>query len=386
MRGPRPLVELAAVVVVNTDVKGAWRDEALPQAVRGQLAYQALLVQPEGPLEEVHRIKGHSDRVLCVSEYRSDAGEARLVTGGRDKTLCRWKAEDGARVSVMSGHDSKVMCVTSMRLALDQRVYLVSGDDGGTMRVWGDSDGSCVRVVRVHRDSMYGVACVLAPDGSARSVVTASEDGTVRLWHPETGDAVAVAAMRCEAKVTCVSTYCGEGGRWFIAAGLRDTSIRFWDAETGQALCPPRREHTGRVQCITSFTRSDGRVRVVTGSWDSTLRMWNGLTGEATGVATRRVLTRRRNPDCVAAVAVATLPNGEPCVVSGHYGGAVRVWDPETGAAIGGVVGPLGTKCINALAVYTGPDGQQRLAAACSDWKVSVFAWRTRNGLAPGEE
>ncbi len=150
VRAKKRLVELAAAAVVRGDTEGAWRREALPQAVLGQLEFQTLCVHPKGPLEVVDRMKGHDETVYCVAAYHSDDGQARLVTVSADGTLRRWNAVTGAVIDVLPGHDYWERCVTSMRLSQDQQVYLVSGGKAGDMRFWRDADGSCVRTVRAH--------------------------------------------------------------------------------------------------------------------------------------------------------------------------------------------------------------------------------------------
>ena len=122
------MVELAAGAVVQGDTQGAWRRQALPQAVQGQLEQHALCVDPRGPLEVLHRLRGHRRYVVCATTYRSDAGEARLVTGGWDKMVRRWTLS-GAEIDALSGHDK---WVTSMMMSLDRYVFLGTGDDGGT--------------------------------------------------------------------------------------------------------------------------------------------------------------------------------------------------------------------------------------------------------------
>ncbi len=372
MRGPKQLVNLAAVAVVLGDAEGAWRREALPQAVLGELEYQALLVDPEGPLEVLHQVDGHDFSSFCAAAYRCDAGTARLVAGGDTKLLARWNGDTGAAIDMLSGHTGVVRCVTSMRLSQDHRVYLVSGDSAGELRIWRDSDATCVRVLHTHHRGIYGVSYLLTPDGSATRIVAGFGDGSVKLWQPDTGQPIAVAAMAAENQVMCVTTYRAPSGRWCIAAGSMDRVVWFWDAETGQELWPPRlTDFKHFVFCITSYTLPDGRVRIVTGGYDRTLRMWSGRTGIATGVV------MRGHSNMVTAVAMSTLPNGQQCVVSGDVAGNLRVWDARTCAAVGTPV-PAWFGSVYAIAAYTMPSGQHRIAA--TSLGGSILAWKRSSG------
>ena len=77
----------------------------------------------------------------------------------------------------------------------------------------------------------------------------------------------------------------------------------------------------------------------------------------------------------VCAVTVATLPNGEQCVVSGDLAGCVRAWNAQTGEAISVAMYAHSLR-INGMAAYTLPSGQHRIAAASNDGSISVLAWR----------
>ncbi|MET8731260.1 WD40 repeat domain-containing protein [Streptomyces parvus] len=83
----------------------------------------------------------------------------------------------------------------------------------------------------------------------------------------------------------------------------------------------------------------------------------------------------------VNAVAVFTSPDGTPRLATGGHDGTVRIWNPATGTQEGP---PLTghTRGVLAVEVFTAPDGTPRLAAANSNMTVQIWdpVTRTQDG------
>ncbi|GAA2815562.1 hypothetical protein GCM10010441_45240 [Kitasatospora paracochleata] len=84
----------------------------------------------------------------------------------------------------------------------------------------------------------------------------------------------------------------------------------------------------------------------------------------------------------VNAVAVFTAPDGTPRLASAGNDGTVRIWDPATGAQVGE---PLTghDDWVNAVAVFTAPDGTPHLATGGDDGTVRI--WDPATGAQVGE-
>jgi WD40 repeat protein len=94
--------------------------------------------------------------------------------------------------------------------------------------------------------------------------------------------------------------------------------LKFWPA--------PSSVWFGHSDCVDSVAYSpDGRT-VVSGSWDGTIRIWDAQTGAAVGQPLKG------HTDYVTSVAYS--PDGRT-VVSGSDDKTIRIWDAQTGAAVG---------------------------------------------------
>ncbi|KAG8851207.1 hypothetical protein FRB91_008284 [Serendipita sp. 411] len=132
---------------------------------------------------------------------------------------------------------------------------------------------------------------------------------------------------------------------------------------------PPQRwiGHTGEVISITfSF---DGR-RIASGSDDKTIRLWDAETGQALGEPLRGHEG--------AVTSVAFSPDGR-CVASGSWDNTIRLWDAETGQARGETLRGH-ERAVSSVAFS--PDGR-RVASGSSDKAIRL--WDAETGQARGE-
>ena len=110
----------------------------------------------------------------------------------------------------------------------------------------------------------------------------------------------------------------------------------------------------GHGHWVTSVAFSPDGRRIVSGSHDNTLRLWDAETGAAIGAP----LEGHEG----AVMSVAFSPDGRR-IVSGSWDRTLRLWDAETGAAIGA---PLEGHGGRVRSVAFSPDGT-RLATGSDD-------------------
>ncbi|KAJ3735609.1 WD40-repeat-containing domain protein [Lentinula guzmanii] len=125
--------------------------------------------------------------------------------------------------------------------------------------------------------------------------------------------------------------------------------------------------HTGRITAV-AFS-PDGK-NIVSGSSDDSIRIWNADTGEAIGDPLEG------NLDEVSSVAFS--PDGKR-IVSGSEDKSIRIWNADTGEAIGD---PLKGHSSRVTSVAFSPDGKRIVSGS---WDDSIRIWNADTGEAIGD-
>ncbi|KAF5334716.1 hypothetical protein D9758_017351 [Tetrapyrgos nigripes] len=121
---------------------------------------------------------------------------------------------------------------------------------------------------------------------------------------------------------------------------------------------------------VKGISVSPDGTRIVSGSEDGTVRIWDAQTGTAIGEPLRG------HQDWVQSVAFS--PDGAR-IVSGSDDRTVRIWDAQTGTAIGE---PLQGHEHSVQSVAFSPDGA-RIVSGSGDFTVRI--WDAQTGTAIGE-
>lgn len=221
-------------------------------------------------------------------------------------------------------------------------------------------------------------------DGS--QLASGSRDGTLRLWrwtkgnpdadllmitqHADTTEPIAISDAFGYNLVIRDVLFSADGSRLFSVQG--DGSVKVWSTATGE-LVAAMEVHDGRdVGVSTLSTTADGEL-LASAEWN-TVHLWRSADLQTQGadpVSTRTVDSE--------VTALALSPGGET-LATGHYGGALQLWDVEerttlalrqTIQADSGWVTSLGFTPDGETLISTGDDNDLKL-------------WRPADGAALG--
>ncbi|KAJ6559973.1 quinon protein alcohol dehydrogenase-like superfamily [Mycena capillaripes] len=149
-------------------------------------------------------------------------------------------------------------------------------------------------------------------------------------------------------------------GRFRAQRGITAQTLSVSAAETGEDVA---------FDAVQSVAFSPDGRRIVSGSYDNTIRIWDSETGAALGAP----LTGHSG----RVLSVAFSPDGRR-IVSGSDDNTIRIWDSETGAALGA---PLTGHSGTVLSVAFSPDGR-RIVSGSSDNTIRI--WDSETGAALG--
>jgi len=161
-------------------------------------------------------------------------------------------------------------------------------------------------------------------------IISGSDDRTIRIWDDKTGAAI---GNPLRVHTDCVRSIAYSPDGRHIISGSMDCTIRIWDAETGAAVGDFL---TGHTEWVRSVAYSPDGLHIITGSEDSPFE-----SGMPRLVLQSEIQSVEGHTEWVRSVAYS--PDGLH-IISRSLDGTIRIWDAETGTAVGG---PLhGYNCI----------------------------------------
>ena len=186
-----------------------------------------------------------------------------LASGGKERKILVWAAEDGRLVHSLTGHEDNI---GALAWSPDGQM-LASGSDDKTIRIWEVASETAVMTLRSHGDNVLSVAW--SPNG--QMLASGSVDHQVILWDIETARPSHAFAEHTDA-VNCVVW--SPNGR-ILASASGDTTIRLWDIQS-HAL---HRMLKGDSAWISSIAWSpDGRI-LAAGLGSGSVDVWDVESG-----------------------------------------------------------------------------------------------------------
>lgn len=212
-----------ARVTNTTDVAAAVAFDAAGTrlAVAGNASVHLYRVTPERLLPR-HQLTGHVGAVLAVA-FSPDG--SLLVSGGRDRSVKVWSADEGRLLRSFNHHTEAVHAV-AFRPQPDGSggpITCATAGDDRTVRVWQPGIGRMVRIVRGHEGSI--LTFTYSADGSA--LFTAGSEGVVRRFAADS-DAIQQTWRASDDWIYCLAA--SPDGR-FIAAGDWTGMVTLWTPE-----------------------------------------------------------------------------------------------------------------------------------------------------------
>ena len=145
--------------------------------------------------------------------------------------------------------------------------------------------------------------------------------------------------------------------------------IRMQGGQLSSWPAPPLK-WVGHGSGVTCMCYSPSGCYIISGSNDKTIRIWDAETGAAVG----KPLVGHTY--CVASVAYS--PDGRH-IISGSNDKTIRIWDAKTGAAVGK---PLEGDTYNVSSVAYSPDGRHIISGS---WDRMIRIWDAGTGAAVGK-
>ena len=307
-------------------------------------------------------LEGHSGRIVSVM-FSPDG--KRVLSASSDGTVRSWDVESASSVGELSiGQRDMVM---SVAFSLDG-TRAVSGSFDGTLRLWDVESGSAIhQPLTGHQDRVMSVA--FSPD--ATRIVSGSY-GALRLWDAERGEPIGEPLMGHNGMVVSVA-FSPDGTR--IVSGSYDGTVRLWDVESGSAIGMQLKELDleeawFNLETVVGVGFNPDGTRVVSGSYDGTLRLWDVDSGSAIGQPTANM------SDMVESIALS--PDGT-LVVSGGYDGTVQLWEVDSGEPIGTALDGHDHAVVR---VAFSQDGESILSVGVDG---TVRLWRLEDGMSVAE-
>ncbi|KAG8703894.1 hypothetical protein FRC09_003880, partial [Ceratobasidium sp. 395] len=338
-------------------------------------------------------LTGHNKKLRVVAFLRDGS---RIISMSDDSTVHIWDAQTGLILNAIEGYAPRVK---PLACSPDGRTTVLGSDNNFTISIWDVETGQAVgNPYAGHPEEIAFIA--YSPEGQC--IISGSDDGTVYIWDAQIENARADAPPRHV--VSPVNSVCFSSDGKRVAGGYGDGTIRIWDAYTGDLLIASSKVHSDGVRSL-AYARDSSKIvsssykKILISSWDvstctevgpirgirhvnsvafspsgryiasapsgGTIRIWDAETGDAVG--------KPFEGHTVEAFSIAYSPNGR-CLVSGSADFTIRVWDVQTGQTM---VGPLQGHTDYVSAVAFSPNGRRILSGS---WDYTIRIWDAQTG------
>ena len=346
-----------------------------------------LLRQTDGQMSDPENIQVpplliNNDKPIFALAFSSDG--TKLASGSNDAMVRLWDTTSGTELAALRRHTGKGW-TTALAFSTDGKM-LASGSTDKTVQLWDTTTGELLTTLIGHINSITS----LAFSRNGAMLASASADGTIRFWNTETGtvipnhitghtkgvkavaffkDSSTLATAAFNGKITfwdlessatnrqtighrdwlMASAFSPDGtkfvslesdGNLFFESGAGptyyapkpDKMIRLRDANTGGELATLTNHITSNLVAFSP----DGKT-VASGS-DGTICLWNTKTNTHIDINLSDPPNDSGGRLLFGTTSLVFSPDGKK-LVSGTTAGDVRIWDADTGLALGDLIG-----------------------------------------------
>ncbi len=275
------------------------------------------LWDPDSPGEPVHTFTEAGSPISALA-FRPDASE--LATASYDRRLDVWNTKTGEHLRPIPQPGRRaVLCVAFG--GPNGRLLAMSGEDK-TVHIREAATGRELLGLRGHTGV---VTCLtFSPDG--QRLVSAGKDGTIRVWDgtPLRGDEGQEEARTFSHHTNEIWSLAVRptDGRLVVSGGFK-TPATVWDAQSGGVIA----EIPGQSSVVFCVAWSPDGQRVASA----------GVEGAQFNLKVVNLQDRSQDFELSTRsefMAVAFHPDGKH-LVTGQQDGTIRVWDAQTGRALG---------------------------------------------------
>lgn len=305
-----------------------------------------------------------------LSSIALSPDESVLYSTGFDKLVRRWDLRAGKQLPLPEGYITQ----TTVAPTPDGK-YLMVADHGGSLDVWDLATGKKAKVLQ-QSSGKYGMDCVAVSD-DGRWLAGGRTVQDIKLFDLAAGKEARVIPL-VEKPDTKGSDHVkrvefGPGGK-VLYSGSEHTGTTAWEVPTGRQLWRAAGGHLLTVDPRGRWVGSGG-------GFNSEVIQWR-LLNAATGEQLRLVDVAQEEPEGGAQQGFQPIyppyltdlrftPDGSR-LVTAHYDGTVRLWDPETGKQ----VSKLKDTFRGLVGLAVSPDGKW-VAVGRPDGKIVVWELAT---------
>jgi WD40 repeat protein len=295
--------------------------------------------------------------ILEIASVQLPDGRTILVSGsmdhGYDEDIELWDAVTGHPRRLSDGH-RWILAVTFVQLP-DGRTILASASGDGPIHLWDAVTAEHLSILTGHDDRVLRVASAQLSDGriilagASESYEQKPSRATIHMWDPVTGEHLSTVTDSRRLARTMTLTGLADGRALLSTGGGyvdRDSHktrgvIHLWDIAAEESLDVPI-DHDSWVWATALTQLSDGCTILATGAseYDSkgnrrygVIHLWNALTG-------RHLNKLVGHNGVINSLEFTQLPDGHTILAScggdefEGGDGEVHVWDPITGQQV----------------------------------------------------
>lgn len=241
-------------------------------------------------------------QALQVQELAVDAAGKRLFAADRDRVLVLDPAS-GALLETLPGDGMRGLAVSASGR--------VAACGFGKVSLWDDLGQTPLEPLALEGLSKIG----LSPRGDRLAVMVRDGDRELlQVWDLEKRQPRKLTSLAAHRAMVNELSFDAAGERFVSAA--QDGVLKVWRAKDGELL------HTLEAPgvCFSGAAFTADGARLITSDFNREIRVWDLASGK-----TERTTSGLQKMQCLS------LGGGGKLLATGHWGGALRLWDAEQG-------------------------------------------------------